>query len=291
MISEPQRLQYLDAMGLTAWVARYRLPNARSSEACEWPEPSFGPGAERGAEAPQAVAPSERLQALLRPESSPAPASRPAPAHRETGAASRASMPRRARALLDDMAPEGAPQAESQARGGSPPRAEEASSPDSAPQVGVQPSWQFDLQVACLDGRWLVIIPGQQAAATEVRLLANLFAAAGMPLEQPPSLEDYRWPPVKGAPLAAASQDPGQDARDGLCAFLSGRQRLGWAPRRVFVFGMDETLAALLAIEGEHSATLNLPVWLGPALGSLSTSAAAKRALWPRLAAWRSFAS
>ncbi|HSH49288.1 MAG TPA: hypothetical protein VK991_11960 [Halomonas sp.] len=284
MISEPQRLQYLDAMGLTAWVARYRLPNARPSEACEWPEPSSGSGAERGAEASQAVAPSERLQALLRPETSSAPASRPAPARSESEAPSRAAMPRRARALLDDMAPEGAP----------PPRADEASSPDSASQVQAQPSWQFDLQIACLDGRWLVVIPGQQAAsATEVRLLASLFAAAGLPLEQPPSLEshleNYRWPPLKGAPLAAASHDPCQDARDGLCAFLHGRQRLGWAPWRVFVFGMDETLAALLAVEGEHSATLNLPVWQGPALGALSTSAAAKRALWPRLAAWQSF--
>lgn len=41
MTPEPQRLQYLEAMGVTAWVARYQLPNARPSETCEWelPEP------------------------------------------------------------------------------------------------------------------------------------------------------------------------------------------------------------------------------------------------------------
>nr|WP_145924117.1 hypothetical protein [Halomonas elongata] len=57
MTTEPHRLQYLEAMGLTAWVARYRLPNARPTEACEWePEPAGEAGSR---------APGERLHALL----------------------------------------------------------------------------------------------------------------------------------------------------------------------------------------------------------------------------------
>lgn len=298
MISEPQRLQYLDAMGLTAWVARYQLPTARPSEVCDWPELRT----EQSTEGQPKVAPSERLQALLTPEASPAPVSQAGQARSESEAPSRASMPRRARALLDDLTPEnaeaGRPTPEVASQAGTKTQqvattTERASSPESAPraQAQAEPSWQFSLQVACLDGRWLVVTPGQQAlSAVEVRLLANLFAAAGMALEQPPSLEDYRWPPVTGASLQVMSQDPGQDARDGLCAFLHGRQRLaGWAPRRAFAFGMDETLEALLAIDGQHSATLDLPLWQGPELGTLSTSAEAKRALWPRLLAWRSF--
>lgn len=302
MTSEPHRLQYLEAMGLTAWVARYQLPNARPSEACEWPEPSAELSVRPGAEpSGKQQTPGARLQALLTPQVEPVPAS---PADQadpenhgmssgeplvdaESHAPPRRPMPRRARALLGDLAPEEGAGLPEYKQGQEPGSGRASSSVEQTP-------WQFSLQVACLDGRWLVLAPGEQAlSVTEVRLLARLFAAADMALEQPPSFERYRWPPFQVASQGVQAlgqglcQDPRQDAQDGLCAFLAGRQRLGWKPRRVFVFGMNEMLEALLAIDGEHSASLDLPVWLGPELGALSTSATAKRALWPRLAKWR----
>ncbi|MCA1770918.1 MAG: hypothetical protein LC652_13595, partial [Halomonas sp.] len=91
MTTEPQRLQYLEAMGLTAWVARYALPNARPTPACEWALP----------EAPPAEAPGERLHALLDEARESAPA-RPTP-QQPTRAArtARAPKPGTARALLE----------------------------------------------------------------------------------------------------------------------------------------------------------------------------------------------
>lgn len=53
------RRQYLDAMGITAWAAKYQLPNARPTEACEWED------------APAVTPPRERLHALL--DDAPAP--------------------------------------------------------------------------------------------------------------------------------------------------------------------------------------------------------------------------
>lgn len=301
MISEPHRLQYLEAMGLTSWVARYQLSNARPSEACEWPEPS----AEQSVEASTKIAPSERLQALLAPEAAvvpgpPAGQAQPGSTLDGPGAEgqvpSRAAMPRRARAMLDDLVPEDAGTDVKQGQESAPSAAAplSANSVSGKAQSGEvqaltpsQASWQFSLQVACLDSRWLVIVPDEQAlSASATRLLSNLFTAAGMTLEQPPSFESYRWPPFQGV-SQGLSHDPRQDAQDGFGAFLAGRQRLGWVPEQVFVFGMDKTLEALLAIEGQRSAVLDLPVWLGPELGALSTSAEAKRALWPQLASWR----
>lgn len=180
----------------------------------------------------------------------------------------------------------GSPPSQHDAQGEIPPQ----SQPE--PGVGLQPSegqahWEFRLQVGCMAGRWLVIVPAQQALpASLIRLLGNLFTAAGIGLDQLPVLEEYRWPPFQGGSLQEFSHDPGQDARDGLNAFFSGRQRMGWHPHQVLVFGMDDTLRQLLAIESGRSTTLDLPVWLGPELDALSASAEGKRALWPRLADW-----
>src|SRR5690554_7936995 len=55
-------------MGLTAWVARYALPNARPTPACDWELP----------EAPPAEAPGERLHALLDEAREVPPSPRPA---------------------------------------------------------------------------------------------------------------------------------------------------------------------------------------------------------------------
>lgn len=260
MTSEPDRLQYLDAMGLTAWVPRYQLPNARPSEACDWPELSVDKPVGKGADT--VLAPRERFQALL---GTPSPD------------AVRTQSPEPALGLQGG---------DSTATDSSRPGQSDISRVQAEAQA--QAHWQFSLQMGCVAGRWLVIVPADQVLSDgQVRLLGNLFTAAGIVLQHPPVLEGYRWPPLQGNSFQTLSQDPGQDARDGLCAFISGRQRMGWKPLQVLVFGMNDTLASLLESDGERSTTLDLPLWLGPALDVLAASAEEKRALWPRLADWQ----
>ncbi|WP_027965990.1 hypothetical protein [Halomonas halocynthiae] len=266
MTNELHRLQYLDAMGLTAWVPRYHLPNARPSETASWPDVAVDTLPSK--EAAPVLAPREQLQALL-----------------DTRAAA-----------LPDKSLEGAPRPEVSV-GAKTPRPEQPEAPPAQVQVQgqaqaeVQPQahWHFSMQLGCVGERWLVVVPGEQVLADrELRLLGNLFAAAGIALAHRPVLETYRWPPLQESSLQTVSENPAQDARDGLCAFLSGRERMGWkTPRQVLVFGMNKMLEALLACEDNHSATLDVPVWQGPELDALSISAEEKRALWPRLADWQ----
>lgn len=264
MTTEPQRLQYLEAMGLTAWVARYRLPNARESEACEWALPEPAP----------ATLPGQRLHALL-DEAEQAARDKASTARRDAtgdtpGSVATSARPTavgRARGLLDAPPPEPtgpAPVAEATAG--------EASEP-----------LRFAVQVACLDGRWLVLLPGRQPPSpVEVRLLGNLLRAAGITPRHAPSFQAFIWPLEEGLPV----ESPTDEAKAGLQAFIEGAGRRGWAPERVLLFGRDETLEPLLDWRDERCALLDLPGWQGPALGELAGSAEAKRALWPRLAGW-----
>ncbi len=259
MTSEPQRLQYLEAMGLTAWVARYRLPNARLSEMCEWEAPA----------PPAPVAPAERLHALLE-EAEPSPARQPASV--PPPSTQRAAQPGRARQMLGgDVTPAGA--------------APEAAIAASGPRASVnQVPLRFSLQVACLDDRWLLLIPGGEPPTDgHLRLLANLLGAVGISLSRSPRFQGFRWPPVEGLPAEA----PLEEAREGVQAFIAGAGRHGWAPERVLLFGSDETLDRVLDLVGEHCELLDLPGWRGPGLEALANSAEAKRALWPSLVAWR----
>ncbi|WP_158294539.1 hypothetical protein [Halomonas urmiana] len=260
---EPQRLQYLEAMGLTAWVSRYRLPNALPTPGCEWasPEPEVA--------APKP--PGERLHALLDEAAQTRGATpREAPVEPELPQRPPAG-PRKARALLGDMVPAA--------------EAETAPEPAAArPAQRTGEALSFTLQVACLDGRWLILLPQEAApAAIEVRLLHHLLQAAGVVPEQMPAFEAFRWPQVEGLPVEA----PLEEAREGLQAFLAGRRRRGWVPERLLVFGDDAVLDELLTLVDAHCPLLALPAWQGPALGELAGSAEAKRALWPRMADWR----
>lgn len=258
MTTEPQRLQYLEAMGLTAWVARYRLPHARPSEACEWELP------ERPAPSP----PAERLQALLEEADC---AARQAPPGPPTVEPPRAASPRRARQML-----------------GIAPSSEEPSPASeqvvvSAEPKPAQPPLRFVLQVACLGGRWLVIVP-QETVPDDIQgqLLGNLLKAAAIDIE-PPAFEAFRWPPMENLPVDA----PLEEAREGLQAFVEGTRRRGWSPERVLVFGHDDILDRLLGMREGQAELLGLPGWQFPALAELAQSAAAKRALWPVLLEWR----
>lgn len=263
MTPEPQRLQYLEAMGLTAWVSRYRLPNALPTPECEWAPP------EREAAPP--TPPGERLHALL-DEAAQAQVAPPREAPAEPEPPQRPPAgPGKARALLGDMVP----------------AAEAESAPEAVAARPVQRAGEalrFTLQVACLDGRWLILLPQEAApGAIEVRLLRHLLQAAGVVPEQMPAFEAFRWPQVEGLPVEA----PVEEAREGLQAFLAGRRRRGWVPERLLVFGNDAVLDELLALGDAHCPLLAMPAWQGPALGELAGSAEAKRALWPRMAGWR----
>ncbi|MDR9440012.1 MAG: hypothetical protein RI841_11055 [Halomonas sp.] len=261
MTPEPQRLQYLEAMGLTAWTSRYRLPNALPTPVCEWEAAASVDEARR--------APGERLHALL-DEAAQAQVATPQPAPAEPESRHRPSSGK-ARALLGDLVlpdEQGAVLEESSSR----------------PVRHSGEALRFTLQVACLDGRWLVLLPGEAPpGGMELRLLRHLLKAAGVVPEQMPAFEAFRWPQVEGLPVEA----PLEEAREGLQAFLAGRQQRGWAPERLLVFGEDETLAALLTLSDGHCPLLALPAWQGPSLSELAESAEAKRALWPRMAGWR----
>lgn len=278
MTTEPQRLQYLEAMGLTAWVARYRLPNARPTEACEWTLP------ERAAPAP----PAERLHALL-DEAEAAP--RQAPPASTAGESARPRPPRRARQLLG-IEPEGeAPETDSVPVSAKTANADAASpktSPETTPAMPrqAQEPLRFTLQLACLAGRWLVFVPQPSAPdAAQGELLSNALKAAGIDVPEPLVFETFRWPPMENLPVEA----PLEEAREGLAAFVEGTQRRGWSPERVLIFGRDETLDRLLDLShGEgRIESLGLPGWQGPGLDELVQSAEAKRSLWPTLLAWR----
>lgn len=257
--TEPQRLQYLEAMGLTAWVARYQLPHARPTEACAWELP------ERPSDSP----PAERLHALLDEAESGARQPVPPPAAEPP----RAPTPRRARHLLD-IAP-----ADEDADA-KPHAAQGQAAPEEAKPA--QEPLRFTLQVTCLAGRWLVVVPGESAPdASQVQLLSNLLQAAG--LGQPLAFHTFRWPPMESLPVEA----PLDEAREGLQAFIEGTHRRGWALERILVFGRDETLDRLLGTQQGVFELMGLPGWQGPALAALAQSAAAKRELWPTLLAWR----
>lgn len=311
MTSEPQRLQYLDAMGLTAWVGRYQLPNALPTAACEWPELITH----------EAVAPQARLHALI--DEAPRPAAhQTAPlAVRAPEATTRPAGPppsQNARALLgmaDSVQQPKTPAAQapsalsssassvslpveqgSTASWGTPPekRSTPAEMTDEAavtPPPADQPPLRFSLQIAALDGRWLVLLPGDEAPHLQGEaLLKALWRAAGITESRKLTFSRFRWPLLPNLKASA----PLEEAQEGLRAFLAGPARREWQPERVLVFGNDETSKALCKVlditssmngTGE-SRLLNLPIWHGPSLAALAHSSEAKRALWPLLVRW-----
>lgn len=298
-MNEPQRLQYLEAMGLTAWVGRYRLPNAAPTETCVWEEPT----------SPAAEPPAARLQALIGDAAAPArPASAPGadakdqwpaaphPGQAKDGAADRGEdKPAgkgigRARAMLTGEAPAASALQEGVAResGGNETRGgasaeTPAASAGEAAEATPGEALRFSLQIAALDGRWLLVLPAEAPpGAMRRRLLANLLRAAGIRPAEMPAFQHFRWPMMDELPVAA----PLEEARDGLRAFLDGRRRHGWRPERLLVFGEDATLSRVLALEGDTCPLLELPAWQGPSLEALATDAKAKRALWPVLRHW-----
>lgn len=259
MINEPQRLQYLEAMGLTAWTARYRLPGAAETLACDWPEEAPVP----------AQAPRARLQALLQePAAPPREPAEATPKASTQASPETAAGPGRAKALLGEapQAPVATPPEAHSARPAAP----------VASTVAPQQALRFSVQLMALEGRWLVLLP-EAPDAIQQRLLNNLGRAAGLPLAAP-ALQRFDWPLMEGLPVEA----PLEEAREGLKAFIAGR---GWHPERLLVFGLSPELGRVLAIDDQRSEGLALPAWQGPSLAELAGDGEAKRVLWPRLRA------
>lgn len=266
-------------MGVTAWVGRYRLPNALETLACEWELP----------EAPSETPPAQRLQELLDDTPSSVPErvaerndARPPPKPRRG----------RARALLGIEEPPAEDDATSPPvdeppvpAAKAPLQEDENARQDARDNVlATSEALRFSLQVAALEGRWMAVLPVATAPGADMqRLLVNLLRAAGIALVEPPAFQTFHWPMMEELPVEA----PLAEARDGLRAFVEGRRRDGWRPERLLVFGSDPALERVLAVTEGYCPLLDLPAWQGPSLVTLGTSADDKRALLPCLAEWR----
>ncbi|NWO10635.1 hypothetical protein HLV40_09530 [Chromohalobacter salexigens] len=273
MVGDVQRLQYLEAMGLGAWTSRYRLPNALPTPACEWETAPVEAPTSHGA----------RLQALLddaaKVPSTPPPEETPSGAtpSRDTDKVATSASARAL--LLGDAPPASSPSVSEPAA-----EAEPAAPTADVGETEAHAALRYDLQVAALEGRWLLLVPEANAPDRVAHeLLGNLLRAAGIAVDAAFEFRSFQWPLVDNAPVTA----PLDEARDGLRAYLAGQARRGWRPELLLVFGQDATLNEVLALEEARSETLSLPCWTLPSLAALKSSAAAKRALWPQLASWR----
>ncbi|WP_445620830.1 hypothetical protein ACUN8C_02990 [Kushneria sp. Sum13] len=283
MVTERARRQYLEAMGIHLWVARHPLPNALASSLPEVEEVASS------REAP--LDHHQRLHALIdefdRPEATPEPATLAL-----EGTPHESTRPVRSiKALLDTKtdrdqqndAPVNAPAVLSSA-----PILEE-DSPAVASEVAApvarlpHEALRFSLQVAALDGRWLVLLMRDDAlTAQEETLLNAIFRAGGVEPSAPLSCQRFGWPMMEGLPV----DDALDEARQGFKAFLAGRRARGWNPERLLLFGQLSVLEEVLDVQDGRSRVLGLPLWQGPALESLD-EASARRALWAAMGDWR----
>lgn len=248
-------------MGITAWASRYQLPNALPTQACEWEE------------APATPPPRERLHALLDDAPAPRPRSQPAAIEGDVASTSVAS-PTAVKALLGNV-----------------PEAETASKTSATPAPSTLPEpakpLNFDLSCVCVGGRWLSLCEGEMSPV-EQQLLANILRAAGMLHGELPAVTYFKWPPMA---TVFSPEEPLEEAQEGVAAFIAGAaSRQGWQLEKVLWWGAegateDASFTRVMALAGEQSSTLALPVWQGPTLASLRQKTNAKRALWPRLAA------
>lgn len=280
MNQEVTRRHYLDAIGITAWAAKYQLPNALPTEACEWEDSTPAP-----------TPPRERLQALL--DDAPAPrrqTSKPQAPERQSSdpqaSGETIASPSAVRALLDQDK-----QSQDQKKPAlantdtSTPGVEAASTTPAKPL-------KFELSCVCLEGRWMVLQAGKMSPL-EQQLLANLLQAAGIQRGALPEVSHFIWPQMDNA---FAVEDPLDEAREGLAAFIAGSaSRQGWRLERLLWWGElnaeldvnSETeqapLDRILNVTDGQSQTLSLPLWQGPSLGSLLDGSHSKRDLWPAL--------
>lgn len=295
MIADPQRLQYLEAMGIATWVSRYRFTNALPTPQSEWQEP----------ERREKQAPGERLHALLersethaeprRQSADEAPArpdvARDRPAgETDAGGGSvndepvgngRATPAAQARALLEGetRTQEGRGERSTDlpaTKGGEASEASVAVSSTGTTEAG--PPLRFSLTLAVLDSRWWLFLPGErELSSADQALLQQMLGAAGLPGRWQ-SLGNLRWPLME-----TPSTDPQGEAREGIEVFCAGQaRRNGLTIDGAIVVG-EEAWAPLVveALEARR--------WPHP--DTLTGSARVKRDSWALLGAtgkqWR----
>lgn len=280
MIGDPQRLQYLEAMGITAWASRYRFANALTTEQSEWQIPS----------APEKPAPGQRLHALLEtpaPTAEPRRAGAEAESGKDSGAGARPAssaghepMPAlsRARALLDgsasDPASGGRDTSRSAAQSESAPPAQSTGAVESPVEPSADPL-RFTLSLAVLGGRWWLMLPGERTLSTAGQaLLEQMLRSVALPPSWSP-VSRLTWP-LMDVPAV----DPAGEARDGIQVFCAGQaRRHDLAIDGAIVVG-DERWAPLLSESSDGD------TWAYHALphpDDLLSSAKGKRDCWPQL--------
>lgn len=295
MVSERQRRQYLEAMGISVWMARRPIPHALDAPL---PPVEEAPGQAPGGHG-------ERLHALLdnierasgseidAPSTASSPASGAASGLASDAAAASTSDTasdapsdvhtplRSARALLDPPAasPDAAEPVSQR------PIEQEPSGVDvdSTRQAGSSEPLRFTIQVAALEGRWLLLLARERGLERhEQGLLEAALAAADIHSSKTLSFERFGWPMMEGLPAVDALDE----ARQGFRAFLAGRRARGWHPERILLFGRLPVLETVLDIDQATSRLLSLPFWQGPSLEALGAFEG-RRELWRLMAPWR----
>lgn len=275
MTQEGIRRHYLEAMGITAWAAKYQLPNALPTEACEWEDSP-----------PDTTPPRARLQALL--DDAPAP-KRASPEARKPDAT--VASPSVVRALLKgtlgtDIQGSAHQSSAHQSSGDQlKPASDVPHDVEPAVATPAKPL-KFSLSCLCIEGRWLVMQAGEMTTQQQ-QLLVNLLQAAGVKQAASTKVTHFTWPQLVNA---FAVEDPLDEAREGLAAFIAGRvSRQGWQLEKLLWWGElgaeQAPLDRILNVAEARSQTLSLPVWQGPSLVSLLEGTSSKRELWPALKA------
>ncbi|WP_110655237.1 hypothetical protein [Salinicola halimionae] len=277
MIGDPQRLQYLEAMGIAAWTSRYRFVNARPTEQGEW----------EVAAAPAKPAPGQRLQALL--ESPSAPVERHQPVVDVPSDPVEASTPpARARALLEGVSSANIAPSVPTSRPVSPSTpapVDRAEEPVERPALA--DPLRFTLSLSVIGDRWWLMLPGGRPLSEAGQtLLGQMLKSIGVPANWS-ALSSLSWPL-----MSLPASDPSAEAREGIQVFCAGQaQRHGLTIDGAIVVG-DDSWAPLLS-EAEDNAD-----WACHSLphpDDLLASADAKRECWTRLQslahAWQQGAS
>lgn len=278
-----QQAQYLDAMGITLWVPRYRLPNALVSSECEWPEPEKAPEATAAQGLHRLVKDAEAAQASTPPTSSSQPEAI-APVQRSGGEKHSAHI----RALLtpDAQADDSAstPPIEAPLSPETPqPAAAEEAQPAASPTEPLEPL-RFAFNALMLGQRWLILTTSGSFTPQVLKFLDAVLSALGEPDRAATRPVDFHWPMIDGF----STEAPLEEAREGMRAFVEGRKHQGGTPECVWLFAHEQdehaqVLSEVLEIQEGQSQLLKLPLVRAASLDEVMTSAEAKRQLWRQL--------
>ncbi|MGJ8526364.1 hypothetical protein LMG33818_002113 [Halomonadaceae bacterium LMG 33818] len=295
-VSQYEQSLYMDAMGLTLWTARYRLPNAEQTPACEWPEASR----------PAQVSPSQRLKALRQDADSSSetvsgesptrsaavppvstggetvpPVERVSPQPDASDANTISdTIPFTAQVHDRDVVPDSTSNLQATS-------SETASRTAATTPSTLQDSLAFSFHAITLGNRWWVLSSQQAFDTQSLALLSNILMAMESDDRSPTHSVDFKWPMIEGFKV----EDPQAEAEDGVLAFVAGQQEQQGKPQMILLLADDadenaQVLSRVLGIDSGTSTLLELPVIQGAALPTLLSRPSAKRALWHALVSY-----